>query len=290
MSYELILGDRAYSSWSLRAWLLCEAFGVAARTRFVSFLEDRPFPEKVGQPPAATVPVLLTGDGAVIHDSLAIAEELASRHPEAGIWPDDPRLRAQARTLAAEMHSGFGALREECPMNLRTAYTHAPVTAGVEADLRRIEELWDRALAASGGPWLCGAYSAADAFYAPVAARIAGYALRVSDGAQRYVAQHLADPSFRRWRALSLAEGSDLPWYARDYPQTAWPGPAPLAARAVDRGPALNSRCPYSGAPVRHFLETGGRIFGFCNAVCRDKTVADPGAWPAFMVLLDASD
>lgn len=285
MTYELILGDRTYSSWSLRGWLLFAKFGLEAKTRFVSFLEERDFSEKVGLPPANTVPVLVTPEGAVVHDSLAIAEELATRHPDAGLWPADPKLRATARTLAAEMHSSFSTLRGDCPMNLRTAYETMPVSDALRADLARLELIWAHALALSGGPWLCGDYSVADVFFAPVAARIAGYALPVSEAPQTYVAQHLADPALRRWRACGLVNDPELPWYARDYPQTSWPGPAPLVARAVDKGPSENTACPYSGDPVTHFLEIDGRVFGFCNSFCRDKTVNDPEAWPAFMAI-----
>jgi glutathione S-transferase len=238
--------------------------------------------------PARTVPTLVTPEGALIWESLAIAEELASRHPEAGLWPTDPLARATARTLAAEMHSGFADLRNECPMNLRVAYGDFETSPAVAANLRRLETIWDHARATCGsdGPWLCGDYSAVDAFFAPVAARIAGYGLTVSDSAAAYVGAHLHDPAFRRWRAMGLVIGADLPWYARDFKTTDWPGPAPRAAHAVASGPSENDTCPYSGKPVTDFLELDGRVFGFCNPTCRDKTVADPEAWPAFMALL----
>jgi glutathione S-transferase len=227
-------------------------------------------------------------DGAVVSESLAIAEELASRHPEAGIWPAHARARATARTLAAEMASGFSALRNACPMNLRHAYSGFASSAEVDADLRRIERIWAHARATCGGdtPWLCGAYSAADAFFAPVAARIAGYGLDVAEDARAYVAAHLADPAFRRWRAMGLVQGADLPWYARDLARVAWPGPVPRPAEAVAEGPAVNDTCPYSGKPASHFLTFDGATYGFCNAFCRDKTAADPEAWPAFMALV----
>jgi glutathione S-transferase len=229
-----------------------------------------------------------TAEGTVVAESLAIAEELASRHPEAGLWPKDQAARAVARMLAAEMHAGFTALRSHCPMNLRISYTGCDPTDAVLADLARLETIWSWARRETGaqGPWLCGAYSAADAFFAPVAGRIAGYNLPVGTEAAACVAAHLAHPSFRRWRAMGFADGADQEVYRRDYPRRPWPGPAPLAARAVDSGPAVNALCPYSGKPVTHFLETGGRIYGFCNAFCRDKTVADPEAWPKFVALL----
>lgn len=286
MNHTLMIGDYAYSSWSLRGWLLFQRFGLSVRTCMVDFNRDGVKAQLRDTPPARTVPTLIRADGTVIWDSLAIAEELASDFPEAGLWPSDPALRGIARSLAAEMHSGFSALREDCPMNLRCAYAGVTPSEAVTADLVRLQEIWGYALERSGGPWLCGAYSAADAFYAPVAARIAGYGLTVDGAAQAYVAAHLAEPAFRRWRAMGLVHGDTLPWYAKDYDRTAWPGPAPRAAKAIDRGVPENSACPYSGEPVTHLMEMDGRIFGFCNTFCRDKTVADPDAWPEFMALV----
>ena len=175
--------------------------------------------------PVRTVPALRLEDGTVIGESLAIVEELATRHPEAGFWPADPAARAAARMLAAEMHAGFHALRSECPMNLRVAYAPAVPSAAVRADLARIETLWTWARDRFGGaePWLCGPYCAADAFFAPVAARIAGYGLPVGPVAAKYVAAHLAEPGFVAWRDRALAEGPDQPVYAPDRPTRPWP-------------------------------------------------------------------
>ncbi len=288
MSYHLIIGDYAYSSWSLRGWLLFERFGIPRGTTVVDFSDDAGVAAQLAAfPPARTVPTMITPDGAVVSESLAIAEELASRHPEAGHWPADPFARATARTLAAEMASGFRDLRSSCPMALRVAYEGFPVSEAVRADVARIEEIWSAARARTGarGPWLCGDYSAADAFYAPVAARIATYRLPVGPEAQAYVDAHLADPAFRRFRAMGLVRGPDLARYAKDFPRRPWPGPAPRTANLA-QGPSENSACPYSGKSVTHFLEMDGRVFGFCNAFCRDKTMADPEAWPAFMALV----
>ena len=289
MSYHLIIGDYAYSSWSLRGWLLLERFGIAFRTTRLDF-SGRDVAEQLrSHRPARTVPTLLTPEGAIVSDSLAIAEELASRHPEAGHWPEDPLRRATARTLAAEMHAGFAALRSACPMATRVAYAGFEVPDAVRADLSRIEDLWAHARSmATDGPWLFGPYTAADAFYAPVAARIATYGLPVGAEAAAYVGAHLSDPAFRRFRAMGLVSGADLPWYAKDHPRRPWPGPAPRTAEAAE-GPSENASCPCSGQPVTHFLMMDGRIFGFCNAFCRDKTMADPEAWPAFMALVNPS-
>ena len=287
MTYDLAIGDRAYSSWSLRGWLMFDAFGLPVTTQSARLYTDE-LPRLLdGYFPARTVPVMRTPEGTVVPDSLAIAEELASRHPGAGHWPADPAARAAARVLAAEMHAGFGALRGHCPMNLRVSYTDCAAPEAVLADLARLQLVWawGRAETGARGPWLCGDYSAADAFYAPVATRIASYNLPVGAEAAAYVAAHLAHPSFRRWRAMGMVDGADQPYYRREYPRRPWPGPAPLAARAVETGPSVNATCPYSGKPVTHFLETDGRVYGFCNAFCRDKTVADPEAWPKFMAL-----
>lgn len=283
----LIIGDRAFSSWSLRGWLLFENFGLSASLRHGSLAPGGPGLEPLAAyPPARTVPTMVTSERAVVWDSLAMAEELSTRHPEAGHWPQDPAARATARSLAAEMHASFGALRKDCPMNLRRAYTDFAASEAVLQDIARIEELWAHGLSTFGGPWLCGDYSVADVFYAPVAARVAGFGLPVSERAQTYVARHLNDPAFRRWRAMGLVSGPDLPQYAQELRQRPWPGPKPLPANAVLEGPSENTTCPYSGEPVTDFLELDGRVFGFCNAFCRDKTVADPEAWPAFMALL----
>lgn len=291
MTYVLHIGDRSFSSWSLRGWLMFEKFGLPVRTRMAGLYSGTFAEDLAPLAPARFVPVLQTGDGITLGDTLAIAETLAERHPDAGLWPADPGARALSRWLVAEMHSGYTALRSDCPMFLRHAWAGFAPSPAVLADLARIETLWSLARARHGAPdtpWLFGAYSLADVFFAPVAARIAGYRLPAGPEAQAYVAAQLADPAFRRWRAMGETVSYDTMPYARDLPPAPWPGPAPLPARATGEGPSENAACPYSGKPVTHFLETGGRVFGFCNAFCRDKTVADPEAWPAFAALLQA--
>jgi glutathione S-transferase len=287
--YDLVIGDRAYSSWSLRGWLLFDVFHIPYKLHRARLYSDE-LPKLLRDfAPSRTAPTIRTPDGVVIPESLAIAEELASRHPEAGIWPVDPKARAVARVLASEMHAGFTALRSHCPMNLRASYTDCAPPQGVLDDLARLETVWAWAWEQTGSAsWLCGAYSAADAFFAPVATRIATYNLPVSPRAMAYVQAHLAHPSFRRWRAMGLVDGADQEFYRRDYPIRIWPGPTPLPARAVDGVQAENTTCPYSGDPLTHMLEMDGRCFGFCNAFCRDKTVADPAAWPKFMALYES--
>lgn len=289
MTYDLCIGDRGYSSWSLRGWLLFEAFGLKPRLTVTRFYEPGFAQTLTAWFPARTVPAVRFPEGVVVADSLAIAEELATRHHEAGHWPRDPKARAIARALSAEMHAGFVTLRSHCPMNLRLSYTDCQPPQAVLEDLARLQALWVWARAETGasGPWLCGDYSAADAFFAPVAARIAGYNLPVSDPAMAYVQAHLAHPAFRRWRAMGRVDGADQPFYDRPFARRPWPGPAPLPAEACE-GPSINAACPFSGKPVSHFARIEGQVIGFCNAFCRDKTVADPEAWPQAMSLLQA--
>ncbi|WP_413872316.1 glutathione S-transferase N-terminal domain-containing protein [Albidovulum sp.] len=287
MTYDLAIGDRSYSSWSLRGWLLFEKFGLPVRCHS-GVLYTNDFARLLAEfPPARLVPAMRTPEGEVVGDTLAIAETLAERHPGAGLWPEDPAARAMARWMAAEMHSGFTALRGDCPMNLRVSYQDAAPRAEVLDDLARIDLLWARARDRFGGtaPWLFGRYTAADAFFAPVAARIATYNLPVSAAATGYVTAHLSDAAFRRWRATGLAEDLVQPSYRKPYAERPWPGPAPRPVTPAE-GPSENAACPYSGRPVTHFLLMEGRVWGFCNAFCRDKTLADPEAWPAFMAMV----
>jgi glutathione S-transferase len=175
-------------------------------------------------------------------------------------------------------------------MNLCVSYTDCAPPQAVLDDLARLEIIWSwaRETTASQTPWLCGAYSIADVFFAPVASRIAGYNLPVSPAAMAYVNAHLAHPKYRQWRAMGHADGADQDYYRRDYPTRPWPGPAPLPAKPVEGTASENTACPYSGDPVTHVLEIAGRRIGFCNAFCRDKTVADPAAWPKFMAVYNS--
>ncbi|WP_118133350.1 glutathione S-transferase [Oceanicella sp. SM1341] len=290
MDYTLAIGDRTYSSWSLRGWLLFARFGLPVRV-----VSARLYTEGFGRmlegfAPARQVPAM-SGPEGVVWDSLAMAETLAEAFPGAGHWPADRGARALARALVAEMHSGFTALRGACPMNLSTSFAGFVPSEAVLADIARLERLWALAMAAPGrteGPWLFGAYSVADAFYAPVATRIATYGLPVGPEAAAYVASHLADGAFRRWRAMGRAENHVQEAYATGLPERPWPGPAPLAAEALAEGTPENAACPFSGKPVAAdaLARIDGHVIGFCNPFCRDKTVADPEAWPEVMRLL----
>ncbi len=226
MTYILAIGDRAYSSWSLRCWLCFTAFGLEVETVLLP-MDSPAFAEGLAAfAPARTVPALRIDGGVLLWDSLAIAETLAERHPEIGLWPEAPVRRALARAIVAEMHSGFAALRKSCPMDLRAAYAGFEPDACVRVDLARIETLWSaaREKRLCEGPWLFGAYSVADAFYAPVATRIATYALPVGVEAQTYVAAHLAHPPFRAWRDAALSERRRLPTAGEGHAERPWPG------------------------------------------------------------------
>lgn len=225
MTYDLFYAHPCYSSWSLRAWLMFRHFDLPFRPIEVDlYRTGKAALEPV--PPATTVPVLRTPEGHVIGDSLAIAETLNERHPDLALWPKDPAQRALARWITAEMHSSFTALRNACPMVLTHRISDFEVDAAVTADLARLDLLWALARdTADTGPWLFGDYSIADAFFAPVAMRIAGYDLPVSPLAQDYVATHLRDPEFIQWRAMGLADPVEPAPYNVPGTHADWPVP-----------------------------------------------------------------
>ena len=291
MTHTLYIGNRLYFSWSLAVWLMVDRFGLSDHVRTTVLYpetEDGVGALMTGLAPARTLPTLVTQDGAILSDSMAIAEELATRFPDAGLWPQDAVARGTARTLANELHSSFRALRGSWPVNLHRSYQRVTPPADVAAECARLETIWTHARAVTGsqGPWLCGDYSIADAIFAPMAVRLANYGFDTAPTTRAYVAAHLADDSLRRWRAMGLAAGKVSMVFEQDAPTRPWPGPMPHAATATDTGTPENAICPYSGDPVTHLMQMDGRTFGFCNAFCRDKTVADPTAWPTFMTLL----
>ncbi|NNE53332.1 MAG: glutathione S-transferase [Sulfitobacter sp.] len=226
MTYDLFIGDQSFSSWSLRGWLMLEKFGLPYRTHMVGLYSGTMAADLAPLAPAALVPVLRLPDGTVVGETLAMAETLAERHPEAGLWPKSPGARATARWLCAAMVSGFGALRGDCPMQLLHVMEGFEPGAGVRADLARIETLWAHAKAqkADEGPWLFGAYSLADVFYAPVCARIVGYDLQVSEAARAYCRLTLEDAAFREWRREGLKKSYDPIPYDKGLPTGPWPG------------------------------------------------------------------
>lgn len=225
MTYDLYIGDRTFSSWSLRGWLMMEKFNLPYRAHLVGLYSGTMAADLAALAPARLVPAMRTPEGMVVGESLAMAETLAERHPDAGMWPADPAARAAARWLCAEMCAGFSALRGSCAMQLQHVIQGFVVTPEVQADLARIEVLWDHARAqrTKDGPWLFGDYSLADAFFAPVVARIIGYELPVSEDAKAYCVTTLNDPAFKAWRAEGLKVTYDPFPYDIGGPTREWP-------------------------------------------------------------------
>ena len=190
MSYTVLFGEYAYSSWSMRGWMMLDAFGIPYRSKYVPMYSDDFTAFQTEHAPARTVATLLIDEASgpqAVWDSLAIAETINDAHPEAGIWPSDPIIRRAARSLAAEMHSSFSALRGRPSVNLRARYEGFQPTEAEMADAKRVEELWEWALGASGGPFLCGEFSAADVMFAPVATRFVTYGFEIGAVARGYV-------------------------------------------------------------------------------------------------------
>ena len=225
MTYDLYIGDRMFSSWSLRGWLMFEKFNIPCRTNMIGLYAGTMADDMAPLAPARLVPAVRTPDGTIIGESLAIAETLAENHPDAGMWPTDPAARATARWLCAEMTAGFGPLREACPMQLQYCHVGFSPAKNVLSDLARLETLWSHARDVSGSttPWLFGAYSLADVFYTPVAARIIGYDLPVSVAARTYCSGLLSDPAVKKWRKAAVGVRYDPPPYALDLPNIPWP-------------------------------------------------------------------
>jgi glutathione S-transferase len=205
----LIIGNRNYSSWSLRGWLAARLCGMDFRTELVRLSEPGSHAALVGHSPAGRVPVLKHGDH-VVWDSLAIIEYLAELCPQAGMWPAEADARAMARSISAEMHAGFAALREGMPMNLRKKLPGKGHGPGVADDIARICALWRDAREKFGGegPFLFGRYSAADAMYTPVASRFRTYAVALDATCQAYADAVLEWPAFLAWQTAAL----DEPW------------------------------------------------------------------------------
>ncbi len=224
MTYELFIGDRTFSSWSLRGWLMLQKFNLPFQEHLIGLYSGTMAQEMAALAPARLVPALRTPEGDVVGESLAIAETLAERHPEANMWPADASARIRARWLCAEITAGFSAIRGDCSMQLAHVDADFNPSDAVKKDLDRIETLWTFAREkASDGPWLFGAYTLADAFYAPVCARIIGYNLPVSDAAKAYCMTTIHDPDFQNWRAEGLKTTYDPFPYPPTGKTTAWP-------------------------------------------------------------------
>jgi glutathione S-transferase len=203
----LIIGNKNYSSWSLRGWLALRHAGVDFDEVKVWLNEPECKAEILKISPSGKVPALRDGS-LVVWESLALCEYAAEQNP--AMWPADPRARAIARAIAAEMHAGFTALRSALPMNLRATGRKVALSPAVLADIDRIEHIWADCRARygvdGGGPWLFGQWSMADAMYAPLATRFITYGIHRSGAFDDYIATVVADPLFQEWRAEALTE------------------------------------------------------------------------------------
>ena len=203
MSYTLITANRNYSSWSLRPWLLMKGLGIGFEDRIEPFTKPSNWAEFRAFSPTGQVPVLLDGERTV-WDSLGIALYLAERHN--GVWPCDEAARAFATSAECEMHGGFAALRNDCTMNVGVRVEPRAASTALQRDIARVREIFEEGLKRFGGPWLAGkAFTALDAFFAPVAFRIRTYGLDVGRG-QAWVEHVLAHPAMREWEEQALAE------------------------------------------------------------------------------------
>lgn len=196
----LVIGNRTYSSWSLRAWLFMRVQGVPFREKRVALYRPSTPPQLRSLSPSGKVPVL-HDEGIVVWDSLAICEHVGERLPEGRAWPVDPAARAMARSVSAEMHSGFMALRTECNMNCRVRYPAFRIPDSVVPEIARIKEIWQRCRQRHGGagPWLFGGFSIADAMYAPVVLRFVTYGVPLGAVELAYARAVLRHPAMQEW-------------------------------------------------------------------------------------------
>jgi glutathione S-transferase len=218
MTLTLVIGNKNYSSWSMRPWIALKAANIAFEEVMVPLYTGAEDKARIlGFTPSGKVPVLVDGD-ITVWDSLAIIEYAAERFPEAKLWPEDRASRAHARSISAEMHSGFMALRNECGMNLHRPVKAKALSVDAEANIARIQEIWVECQMRYGkiGPYLFGDFSGADAMYAPVVHRFLTYAIELSPPAKAYVAAMQALPAFRQWTQAGLAETLLIPRFEQD--------------------------------------------------------------------------
>jgi glutathione S-transferase len=205
----LVIGNKLYSSWSLRPWLLLRGLGIAFEEVLIPLDQPDTKARILAHSPGGKVPVLVE-DGFSVWESVAIMEHVADTRPELGAWPSDPAARAMARSVSAEMHAGFTALRSACPMNLGKRYATRDRGEAVARDVARVTAIWREARERYGadGPFLFGAFSAADAMYAPVVTRLDTYSISVDPVSRAYMDTILGLPAFREWLDAAL----DEPW------------------------------------------------------------------------------
>ncbi|WP_406854278.1 glutathione S-transferase family protein [Alsobacter sp. KACC 23698] len=208
---KLVIANKAYSSWSLRPWILMRALDIPFEEDLIPLDTPEFRPRVSAYQAGSTVPILVDGD-VTVWESLAIMDYLADRFPEKRVWPEDIKARAFARTISAEMHAGFRGLRSACPMNLRKRFAAMDRGELVAKDVARVTQLWSRAResfgASAGGPFLFGAFTAADAMFAPVVTRLQTYSIAAPGPARAYMDAVLDHPAFVEWQEAGMSE----PW------------------------------------------------------------------------------
>ena len=210
---KLVIGDKNYSSWSMRPWLVLKHFGIECEEVMVWLNEADTKAQILAHSPSGKVPCLIADDGVIVWDSLAICETLAELFPDRCLWPSESLARMTARAVSAEMHSGFGELRKAMPMNIRSLHPDKGRTPGALKDIERIAALWEacRNRFGGGGDLLFGAFSCADAMFAPVVMRFETYRVSLPPVAQRYADAVRNLPSVQEWCAGALAETEFVP-------------------------------------------------------------------------------
>ena len=220
MALTLVIGNKNYSSWSFRPWIAMKSKGIVFEEIVIPLYEAGSKERILTHSPAGKVPVLIDGD-VHVWESLAILDYLAEAFPQASLWPTDRAARAHARSIAAEMHAGFVALRRHCPMNMWRPAKTRELPPDVADNIRRIDAIWTecRKLYGGGGSFLFGVFGAADAMYAPVVSRLHTYAVTVSPVARAYMDAVMALPAWAEWRAAALKEPWILPDDEVDWPK-----------------------------------------------------------------------
>ncbi|BDC39802.1 glutathione S-transferase family protein [Paraburkholderia terrae] len=209
---KLVIGDKNYSSWSMRPWLVLKHFGIAFEEVMVLLNEAESKASILEHSPSGKVPCLIADDGVTVWDSLAICETLAERYPQHAMWPRDAVARGHARSVSAEMHSGFGALRNNMWMNIRASFPGKGATPEALADIARIDEIWSECLETYGGPFLFGEFTIADAMYAPVVMRFNTWQPKLSEAALAYSRRVTAQPAVKAWIDDALQETHRIPY------------------------------------------------------------------------------
>ncbi|CAG4904171.1 glutathione S-transferase family protein [Paraburkholderia saeva] len=210
---KLVIGDKNYSSWSMRPWLVLKHFGIPFEERTIELQEADSTTSILALSPSGKVPCLITDDNVPVWDSLAICETLAEQFPQHAMWPRDAAARAQARSVSAEMHSGFVGLRSSMWMNIRASFPGKGATPEALADIARVDALWCDCITKHGGPFLFGDFGIADAMYAPVVMRFNTWQPALSEVASAYARRVTEQPAVRAWIDDALRETHRVPHY-----------------------------------------------------------------------------